>query len=82
MVPVVAGVGVFADRAITSAPPPPTASIRFAGKVTLLSRRATLTGAVNADVVIPAALNACAVNAPALRWTPIHVAGTGGVAVE
>jgi hypothetical protein len=79
---VIAGVGVFADRARTSVPPPPTASIRFAGKVTLLSRRATLTGDVNAGVVIPTAPNACIVNVPALRGIPIHVAGTGGVAVE
>ena len=66
IVPVVAGVGVSLDRARTSAPPPPTASIRFAGNVTLLSRRATLIGDVNASVVMPTAPNACVVNAPAL----------------
>jgi hypothetical protein len=83
IVPVVAGAGEALDRDTTSPPPPPpTAIIRFAGKVTLLSRRATLMGAVNAFVVIPTAPKASVVNAPALRWTPIHVAGTGGVAVE
>jgi hypothetical protein len=84
IVPVVAGAGEALDRATTSIPlpPPPTAIIRFAGKVTLLSRRATLMGAVNAFVVIPMAPKASVVNAPALFWTPIHVAGTGGVAVE
>ena len=81
MVPVTAGLGVNDDRARISAPPP-TAIIRFTGKVTLLSSRATLTGAVNADVVMPTAPNACVVNVPALRGTPIHVAGTGGVTVE
>ena len=82
IVPPTAGDGVSADRARTSAPPPPTASIRFAGKVTLLSRRATFMGDVNAFVVIPAAPNACVVNAPVPLWIPTHVAGTGGVAVE
>ena len=88
IVPVTARAGVFADRARTSLPPmppplpPPTASIRFAGNVTLLSRRATLTGDVNAGVVIPTAPYASIVNVPALLWTPTHDAGTGGVAVE
>jgi hypothetical protein len=77
----IAGDGVSADRAMTSLPPP-TASIRFAGNVTLLSRRATLMGDVNAFVVIPIAPNACVVNVLVLRGTPTHVAGTGGVAVE
>ena len=77
----IAGEGVSADRARTSLPPP-TASIRFAGNVTLLSRRATLIGDVYADVVMPTAPNACVVNVLALRGTPTHVAGTGGVAVE
>jgi hypothetical protein len=85
IVPVVAGAGEALDLArisLAPPPPPPTAIIRFAGKVTLLSSRPTLMGAVNAFVVIPTAPNACVVNDPALRWTPIHVAGTGGVAVE
>ena len=82
MVPPPLGAGVSADRARTSVPPPPTESIRFTGKVTLLSRRATLTGDVNAFVVMPAAPQACVVNVLALRGTPIHVAGTGGLAVE
>ena len=87
MVPVTAGLGVNDDRARTSdpptlPPPPPTAIIRFTGKVTLLSSRATLTGAVNADVVTATAPKACVVNVLALRGTPIHVAGTGGVTVE
>ena len=87
IVPVTAGAGVNDDRARTSTapplpPPPPTASIRFAGNVTLLSRRATLTGEVNAFVVMPMTLYASPVNAPVLLWTPTHVAGTGGVAVE
>jgi hypothetical protein len=54
IVPDIAGEGVSVDRARTSAPPP-TASIRFAGNVTLLSRRATFMGDVNAFVVIPIA---------------------------
>jgi hypothetical protein len=82
IVPVVVGAGVFADRTRTSAPPPPTASIRFAGNVTLLSRRATLMGDVNAFVVMPIAPYACVVKTPALLCTPIHDAGTGGVCVE
>ena len=55
IVPVIAGSGVREDRVRTSAPlpPPPTESILFAGNDTLLSRRATLTGDVNAEVVIP-----------------------------
>ena len=72
IVPVVAGAGVLLERARTSAPlpPPPTASIRFAGNVTLLSRRATFTGDVNAFVVIPARPKACpnrVENVPVLR---------------
>ena len=77
----IAGDGVSAERARTSLPPP-TASIRFAGNVTLLSSRATLMGDVNAGVVIPIAPYACVVNVPVLRGMPTHVAGTGGVAVE
>jgi hypothetical protein len=57
IVPVVAGAGEAVDRDTTSIPlpPPPTASIRFTGKVTLLSNLATSIGEVNADVVIPMA---------------------------
>jgi hypothetical protein len=57
IVPVVAGAGEALDRAMTSIPPPPppTASIRFVGKVTLLSSLATLMGDVNAGVLIPMA---------------------------
>ena len=80
IVPPTAGEGVSDERARTSAPPP-TASIRFAGKLTLLSRRATFMGDVNAGVVTPIAPHACE-NVLALRGTPTHVAGTGGVAVE
>jgi hypothetical protein len=84
IVPVIAGEGVNDDRAITSAPlpPPPTASILFAGNVTLLSNRATFTGDVNAFVVMPIAPNACVEKHPELLWTPTHDAGTGGVCVE
>jgi hypothetical protein len=87
MVLVIACVGVIDDLAITSTPaivplPPPTAIIRFVGKVTLLSIVSTETGDVNAGVVIPMAPIACVVNVPELRGMPIHVAGTGGVAVE
>ena len=65
-----------------SPPPPPTPIIRFAGNVTLLSKRATLTGDVNAEVVIAAIARADAVK----MFVPVDIAiqlvGNGGVWVE
>ena len=65
-----------------SPPPPPTAINRFTGNVTLLSRRATFTGEVNADVVIAATARDSTVNVFGPIEIAIQLAGNGGVCVE
>ena len=69
-------------RVPLSPPPPPTAINRFTGNVTLLSRRATFTGEVNAGVVIAATAKELVVNVFGPIDTAIQLAGTGGVCVE